>query len=257
MRETVITAVANKRILELKKLMSKASYRREKGLSVAEGLKLCKELQLQNIKPLEVYVTNKCYEHISPDFLSSADEVILITDEIAERVSDQKTPEGVFVLFSRKINTLPEYPKGRYIVLDRIQDIGNAGTIIRTADAFSIDGVIISPDSCDVFSPKGLRTSMGSVLRVNIYEENAVLAVSKLKDAGAAVFGTVLSENESDRLGNIQFPEFSAVVIGNEGNGISDEVLSLCSRQLTIPMSGNAESLNAAVAAGIIMFFMR
>ncbi|MBQ5321742.1 MAG: RNA methyltransferase [Oscillospiraceae bacterium] len=256
MKLTRITSGGNKRISELKKLIGKAAFRRETGLSVAEGIKLSLELFREKAEVKELYLTPKYLKTLPEDYLSSVGEIIEITEEIAEKVSDQKTPEGIFAVFKTKVLKSAEFGSGKYIILDRIQDIGNAGTIIRSADAFSINGVIVSPDSCDVFSPKGLRSSMGSVLRVNIYECNAIEAVKKLKEKGALVFASVLSEEKSDRIENIVFPDFSAVVIGNEGSGVSEEVILSCQNKLTIPMSGKAESLNAAVAAGIIMFHM-
>lgn len=251
-----ITSPANKKIAELKKLIEKASMRKELKLSVCEGIKLSLELLRENISILSLFATKKCLSLLPKELIDSAGEVIEITEEIAEKVSQQKTPEGVFAVFKTKLLKTNDFSEGKYIILDRIQDIGNAGTIIRAADAFSIDGVILSPDSCDVFSPKGLRASMGSVLREDIYECETIEAIEKLKEKGASVFASVLSENESDKVDNISFPPFSAVVIGNEGKGISKEAIEACNRLLTIPMSGKAESLNASVAAGIIIFHM-
>lgn len=251
-----ITSPANKKIAELKKLINKASFRKELKLSVCEGVKLSLELFREKTEVLSLFATKKCLSLLPKEFIDSAGEVIEITEEIADKVSGQKTPEGVFAVFKTRLLKTNEFREGKYVILDRIQDIGNAGTIIRAADAFSIDGVIVSPDSCDVFSPKGLRASMGSVLREDIYECDVVEAIEKLKEKGASVFASVLSEDESDKIDNIKFPPFSAVVIGNEGKGISFEAIECCNRKLTIPMSGRAESLNASLAAGIIIFHM-
>jgi TrmH family RNA methyltransferase len=251
-----IASKQNKRIVRLAKLISKTSFRRETGLAVAPGIKLFFELIRENISPAEIFVTEKCLKDIGEKLLPFSDRVFVITEEIAGKISDQKTPEGIFCVFERKVNSF-DLKDGRYLVLDCLQDIGNVGTILRTADAFSLSGIIISPDSCDIFSPKGLRTSMGSVLRVNISEMETTKALSKLNSNGFETFAAVLSDDNSDRLENIKFPEKTAVVIGNEGNGVSKDAESLCKRKLTIPMSGKAESLNASVAAGIIMYSLR
>lgn len=250
-----ITAKQNKRILRLHKLLSKTGFRREEGLSAAPGIKLFRELTAEKTELSEIYVTDRCLPAVKEELRGYEDKVFIITDEIAAKLSDQKTPEGIFCIFQRPV-TGKEIKRGRYLILDGLQDIGNVGTIIRTADAFSLDGVILSPDSCDIFSPKGLRTSMGSVLRVNISEIPVRDALEKMNRLGIETYAAVLSADPSDNLADISFPKDCAVVIGNEGNGISKEVQSLCARRLTIPMSGSAESLNASVAAGIIMYSM-
>ncbi len=251
-----IVSKQNKRIARLAKLISKTSFRRETGLAVAPGIKLFFELIRENISPTEIYVTEKCLKDVGGALLPFSDRIFVITEEIASKISDQKTPEGIFCVFERKVSGF-DLKDGRYLVLDCLQDIGNVGTILRTADAFSLSGIIISPDSVDIFSPKGLRTSMGSVLRVNISEMETTEALQRFNANGFETFAAVLSEENSDRLENIKFPEKSAVVIGNEGNGVSDEAQSLCKRKLTIRMTGKAESLNASVAAGIIMYSLR
>ena len=251
-----IASKQNKRILRLAKLISKTSFRRETGLAVAPGIKLFFELIRENISPAEIYLTDKCLKDLGDALAPFSDRIYVITEDIAAKISDQKTPEGIFCVFERPVNRC-NFGSGRYLLLDCLQDIGNVGTILRTADAFSISGVIISPDSVDIFSPKGLRASMGSVLRVNISEMPIEEALLTLNRNGFETFAAVLSEEEMDSLNNICFPENCAVVIGNEGNGVSKEAISLCKRKLTIEMSGGAESLNASVAAGIIMYSLR
>ncbi len=248
-----ITSRQNKRILGLKKLIEKTSERKQKELSVSSGIKLFSELSNSKTDIKEIYLTEKVEKTLGEALAPYFDKITIISEDIANYVSDQKTPEGIFCVFKRPI--MKTIPKGKkFILLDGLQDIGNIGTIIRTADAFSIDGVILSEDSADIFSPKGLRASMGSVLRVNISQMNINDCIKLLRENGVSVFASVLSENKEDSLENIEFPEFSAVIIGNEGNGISKEAINLADRKLTIPMSGGAESLNAAVAAGIICF---
>jgi TrmH family RNA methyltransferase len=248
-----ITSRQNKRIQGLKKLIEKTSERKDKNLSVASGVKLFSELSNSKTEIKEIYLTEKCNSLLGETLVPYKDKITVISEDIANYVSDQKTPEGIFCVFTRPV--LKTIPNGkRFILLDGLQDIGNIGTIIRTADAFSIDGVILSHDSADIFSPKGLRASMGSVLRVNISQMAMEDAISSLKEKGVVTFASVLSENEEDSFDNIEFSSPSAVIIGNEGNGISKEVINLADKKLTIPMSGGAESLNAAVAAGIIMY---
>ena len=143
-------------------------------------------------------------------------------------------------------------PEGRLVILDGVQDPGNVGTIIRTAEALGLGGVLMSEDCADVYSPKTLRASMGSVLRLPCTRCDLVQAISSLKAEGYSVYGAMLDET-AQRLGEISFPERAAVVIGSEGGGITAQVREVCSGGLYIPITG-AESLNAAAAAAMILW---
>ena len=147
------------------------------------------------------------------------------------------------------------YKGRRLVILDRLQDVGNIGTIIRTCDAFGIDGIVLSEDCADVYSPKLVRSAMGSLYRVPIVSARLAEELPKLMASGFELYAAMLDENALP-LDKAVFGEKSAVIIGNEGSGISEEIVSLCDKKIYIPISG-AESLNAAVAAAVLCWEMR
>ena len=176
-----------------------------------------------------------------------------MTDEVADSISDTKSPQGIFITVRHldKILNLSTIDSSRqFIILENLQDMGNIGTIIRSCDAFSIDGVIITGDCADVFAPKTVRSAMGSLFRLPIYFADTEQAITLLRDGGFTVYSAELSDR-SVRLGEEKFPDKTAVVIGNEGNGVTDMVKRLCNKSLFIPID-SAESLNASVAASVI-----
>ena len=142
--------------------------------------------------------------------------------------------------------------KGNILILDKIQDTGNIGTIIRSADAFGIDTIVCTKGTVDCYSPKVLRSTMGSILREKIiYLDDD--DINEIKNIGYTIVGTVL-DDKSISLENLKISKKMAFIVGNEANGISDEIKNLCDIFVKIPMTGNAESLNVAVATSIILY---
>lgn len=176
-------------------------------------------------------------------------EVVYFTKEVFENLIDTKTPQGILAVIQipmyDKINS-----KGNILILDKIQDAGNMGTIIRSADAFGIDTIVCTKGSVDVYSPKVLRSTMGSILREKIIFLDDI---NKIKNVGYTIVGTVL-DDKSISLENLKFSKKMAFVMGNEANGISDDIKQLCDIFVKIPMIGNAESLNVAIATSIILY---
>lgn len=176
--------------------------------------------------------------------------VYVLPDHVFASLSDTKTPQGTAAVVSLQ----PQAPAGsRLIALDGVQDPGNVGTILRTADAAGLDGVILSPDCADVFAPKVLRATMGSIFRVGLlFPADLAAQLSLLRQQGYAILSSQLDgEPFYDRQG---VGKKWALVVGNEGNGVSPAVQSVATHRLRLPMRGGAESLNAAVAAGIMMY---
>lgn len=176
-------------------------------------------------------------------------EVIYFSKEVFESLTDTKTPQGILAVIE-----IPKYDKindkGNILILDKIQDTGNIGTIIRSADAFGIDTIVCTKGTVDCYSPKVLRSTMGSILREKIiYLDN----INEIKNIGYTIVGTVL-DDKSISLENLKISKKMAFVMGNEANGISDEIKNLCDIFVKIPMTGNAESLNVAVATSIILY---
>lgn len=176
--------------------------------------------------------------------------VYVLPEHVFDGLSDTKTPQGIAAV----LRLQPLSPRGgRLIALDGVQDPGNVGTILRTADAAGLDGVILSPECADVFAPKVLRATMGSIFRMGlVFPENLAEYLAVLRAQGYAVLSSQLDgapfydrENPGDRW---------ALVVGNEGNGVSPPVQAVATQRLKLPMRGGAESLNAAIAAGIMMY---
>ena len=256
-----ITSKENSRYKQLCKLVSSKKERQKTGLFVAEGLRLCCDAVRSGMIPESIFAT----EHFVKKFPDEWQQLTaqcarqyLITEELSEKISDTQTPQGVFAVFAaldKTVNT-GKIEYGRFLFLVSLQDPGNVGTIIRTAEALGISGVLMTSDCPDVYSPKVLRSTMGSLFRLPIYNvENPIELVCDFQHKGFSVYAAAL-RNDSVKLGTVSFPEKAMVLIGNEANGLPQEVISACDKVLMIPMKGNAESLNAASAANIIMWEM-
>ena len=165
-------------------------------------------------------------------------------------VSDTRTPQGIAAVLSRRVLPLSG---NRFVALDNVQDPGNVGTIIRTADAAGLDGVILGPGCADLFSPKVLRSTMGSIFRMGFsFPDSLPDALRDLKEKGFSVLSSQL--DGSSFFTREKMASSFVLVIGNEGSGVSPEVRDIATHRLALPMRGGAESLNAAVAAGIMMY---
>ena len=220
---------------------------RKHGFFVMEGGKMLAEYLRLGHTPEAVYMTEKAYA--ASDY---AGEVMLITSEIAAYISNTKTPQGVFI--RGKISDLPSViPRdaSRLLLLDGVSDPGNLGTLIRSAEAFGWQGVVTSPDSADSMSGKVLRAAAGSRLRVPVQSAELVPYIAQLRKSGFDVYAAVLSENAVP-LERIKKTEKIAVVIGSEAHGVRADVRE-CASGVYIPIRGS-ESLNAAVAGGIILY---
>lgn len=186
--------------------------------------------------------------------LETQTDVIKVSEKLFSRITAMDSPQGVIAIIKMKIKTIRELPdKGRFLFLDGIQDPGNCGTIIRSADAFGFNGLIIGPGTVDPFNPKSVQASMGSILRSSLYfahegaPELEVLRKKGFKVASTSMEGSV-------ELKEYEFSDSDIVVIGNEGSGVSKEIFDICEHKISIPMPGKAESLNAGVAASLIMY---
>lgn len=253
-----ITGKNNDLIKDIKKLLSSSKERRHQNAFVLEGVRLVFDV-LNSVTNVKVFlVTNEVMEKYSDNcrlMIARADKSYIISDEVADKISDTKSSQGIFAVCEMKDGTFDIVSGSRYIALDNVQDPGNFGTIIRTAEALGIDG-IITFSGCDMYNPKVLRSSMGSVLRMNImYTDNLADTIHSLKADGIKTYATSPDHTVSD-ITSIDFSCGAVCVIGNEANGISDAVKNSCDELVTIKMLGKAESLNASVAAAITMWEM-
>lgn len=250
----VITSRKNDAVKRFRELFREKSARDSQGVFAVEGDHLCGELAKSDYRIIAAMLTERAAEKY-PETVAllkaRCGEVAVISGEIAEYISDTKAPQGLFAVAEKPGDVL-ELSGRRLVLLDGVQDPGNVGTIIRTAEALGFDGAALSSDCADIWSPKTLRASMGSVLRLPCAVGDIAGQVRALRAAGFSVYGAMLDESAA-RLGEIEFPEKAAVVIGSEGRGISPAVAAECTRAVFIPISG-AESLNAAVAAAILLW---
>lgn len=257
----VIKSKDNKNIKYISKLISSNKFRKQEGRFVTEGVRLCKEA-LKNNAQIDILVysvsANDKYIDTITDLSEQANTTLCVDDRIFSALSDTKTPQGVLCVV-KTLDKQSYFDKiienGIIVALDNIQDPSNLGTILRSADALGIDGVVLSYDCCDVFSPKVVRGSMGAVFRIPfIIVDNLRDFIDKFNIKGHS-YACVLDDT-SATVSDAHFTKPVLSVIGNEGNGVSKKVIEACSNKLYIPMKNNAESLNAAVAASIIMWEM-
>ncbi len=252
-----VTSRANDNIKLYAKLLSSPKERKRSGLFVLEGVRLIADAVSSGIMPETVFVTERGLNK-EPSLISACEErgcrMFLVTDDIAEYISDTENPQGMFAVCRRRAEKKASdiiRQGGKYIILWEVRDPGNMGTVIRTADAVGIDGIICK-GCCDIYSPKTIRAAMGSVLHTDIAAADedifGILSAAGIKSFAAVVDSLALPVNECD------FSAGGAVFIGNEGNGLPQSVADNCTFRMTIPMKGRANSLNAAAAAGIIMW---
>lgn len=235
-----ITSLENQLVKKISSLHKK-KYRDEYELFFIEGMKSVKEAINFNWE-----IENVLY---SPDMIDYdlGIEGTIVSKEILCKISDTVTPQGIVAVCkikNEKIENLVD--KKKIVYLDKVQDPGNVGTIIRTADAFGIDSVVLSKECADVYSPKVVRSTMGSIFHLPVIRD---VEIEELKKLNKKIYSSSLSGKEKFKI-----EDNAVLVIGNEGNGISDETKKVTDEFIKIKMPGNAESLNASIAAGILMY---
>jgi TrmH family RNA methyltransferase len=235
-----ISSTDNEKIKEYIKLAKHKKYRDERGLFVLEGERLISDAVISGVAPVRIFCTEK--------FAGNFDNPFVITEAIAERISETKSTQGIFAVCKKPYEK--PITSDKILVLAGLQDPGNIGTIIRTADAMGITDIIVV-NTADIFSPKCTRAAMGSLFHVNITVTNSPFELLQDYTVYAAVVG------EAADVRAVSFSAKSAVIIGNEANGIPDEILEKSDMRITINMPGNAESLNAAAAAAILIWELR
>jgi TrmH family RNA methyltransferase len=254
-----ITSRSNEKIKQASALLNSSKARQESGLFLLEGARLCEDAAKNGIEIERLFFTvtaaGKYSERLASVF-AKASECYEIPEDISLRLSDTQSPQGVFCVCRVQKKSNPETAldyKGRYIALENIQDPSNLGAVSRAAEALGISGLIVS-GGCDIYNPKAQRAAMGSLLRISVIptenlasllifsKQKGMLTLASTPDSGAVSISDVK-------------PEGGAVlVVGNEGSGITREVMDICSIRVTIPMKGRAQSMNAAAAAAILMW---
>ncbi len=257
-----LTSKDNPLIKLYKKLACNKKARMHERSFVLEGYRLVSDAMRNGARIKDFFITDEAFEKYGEEFsayLSSDFRIYVISHELGEYMSETECTQGVFAICAmQEEKSLSEFLENgnAFAVLQRLQDPGNAGMILRTADALGLSGVIFCK-SCDIYSPKAVRATMGSLFRIPVAvcsdEEEIFLA---LENAGVQSDAAVVT-GQAELLGMNKYPAGKrAVWIGNEGSGLTDEAIKRCTRRVTIPMHGNIESLNAAMAAGILMWEM-
>ncbi|MBF0775338.1 23S rRNA methyltransferase [Streptococcus azizii] len=241
----VIRSKSNRLIKETKKLHQK-KYRKHSYL--IEGWHLFEEACQAHATIERVFVTEEAYPKVIGDF-----PVTVVSSEIIQELADSQTPQGVVAQVALPKTEMPEEFGGKYLVLEDIQDPGNLGTMVRTADAAGYDAVFLSDKSADIYSLKTLRSMQGSHFHLPIYRVAIEELLAQFKNQGVQILATTLSKDSIDYKAVTAVASF-AIIMGNEGQGISTVVEGQADTLLHISMPGQAESLNVAVAAGILLF---
>lgn len=246
----IITSRQNPLCTHLRKLAASASYRRQRGEFLCDSPKLLKEALLWGAEVRTVVAT----AGVDLPELPLGVRQVEVPADVIKSVSPMETPQGTLFICAIHTEPLPEMLAGRrYVVLDTLQDPGNVGTILRTLDAAGFDGCILTPGCADPFAPKTMRATMGSLFRVPMtFVENSAEAARWLRTNGWAVIGAELRGQPFYQRGTR--PDKLCVLIGNEGAGLTEEILAQCSFRYKLPMRGGAESLNAGIAAAVMMY---
>lgn len=258
MFDIVINAKNNPKIKEVKSLLTSSKDRKSSGLFVAEGVRLCYDALLSGCEIESVFCTENCAEKFSDEIASlkgKCKAFYTVSNDVLKAISDTVTPQGVVCTVKMKQNSF-EYVNGKkYIALDTVQNPDNLGAISRTAEALGLDGMVIY-GGCDIYNPKALRASMGALFRLPVCIcKNLEDEIAKCEKMGINTFATV-PDRDAKSVVTVDFSKGGMCIIGNEGNGVTKEIIEKCTEKITIKMDGRAESLNAASAASIIMWEM-
>lgn len=260
-KTTVISSRENRLIKEYTGLRDKKNKRRVSGLFIIEGARLAFDAVISGALLTAIFETAQArdkYSEYCKTIEGSGAPIYEITSEIASVLSETVTAQGIFCIAKMHQNTLDcsnLNREGSYLALENLQDPGNLGTILRTAEAMGIDGVLLSSGCTEIFSPKVVRASMGAVFRINYAAGiDLIKIIYSLKADGFKTYAAVAQGG--DDICSSELNKGSIIVIGNEGNGLTRECADACGKQLTIKMRGRAESLNAAAAATILIWEM-
>ena len=253
----MITSSSNIQIKNLIQLKKKSKERSRQDVFLAEGVKMFREVPRERLQ--KVYVSAGFYEDPKHrELLSNVDHEV-VSDSVFDAISDTRTPQGILCVVKQFHYDLKDLTRGESplcVVLANLQDPGNLGTIFRTAEGAGVSGILLSRDSVDLYNPKVIRSTMGSVYRMPFYYTDNLHAVLRdWKEQGIALYAAHLKGNHT--YDHEDYRKSSAFLIGNESQGLTEKTAGMADHYIRIPMSGQVESLNAAVAAAILMYEAR
>lgn len=254
----MITSSSNSKIKQVIQWQTKAKERRSAGIFLTEGFKMYEEAPEESVH--EVYLAESALEKCKADsklmdkLARTGYEVV--ADSLFAKMSDTQTPQGILCVIRRPewtVEQLLAVEKPLLVVLENLQDPGNLGTIIRTGEGAGITGVIMSTGTVDMYNPKVIRATMGSVFRVPcVYVPDLQEVLRQMREQGIRTYAAHLDGKEY--YDSFSFREGTAFLIGNEGNGLERETADAADSYLKIPMEGKVESLNAAIATSLLMY---
>lgn len=254
----MITSGSNHKVKQVVQWQEKAKERRQAGIFLVEGFKMFGEAPEESIR--EVYLSAEALNKAGqqPDIRKKLDRMgyETVAGDVFRKMSDTQTPQGILCVMKRteyRLEQLLETPRPLLVLLENLQDPGNLGTIVRTGEGAGITGIITNRETVDIYSPKVIRATMGSIYRVPvIMEEDLTRTVGTLRRKGIRTYAAHL-EGKTFYDG-FSFREGTAFLIGNEGGGLSGRLAGAADDYLKIPMEGQVESLNASVAAALFMY---
>ncbi|MGN0422316.1 MAG: TrmH family RNA methyltransferase [Lachnospiraceae bacterium] len=254
----MITSTSNARVKRLVNLKKKKKARDEERVFLVEGIRMFREVPTDQLE--EVYVSESFYKKEKDTVEAVLQGTGIRPEELSDTVyayaSDTKTPQGVLCVVRQMGYPLEKVITGQcpmIMVLEHLQDPGNLGTILRTAEGAGVTGIVMDRECVDIYNPKTIRSTMGSIYRMPFcYVEDLKAAIGSLKEAGIGVYAAHLDGRHDYDEEDYGRP--CAFLIGNEGNGLSQETAELADIYIKIPMEGQVESLNAAIAASVLMF---
>src|SRR5690625_4602904 len=244
----MITSTQNSQVKRWKKLQTRKE-RVKTGLFLIEGFHLIEEAKQSNWEIKEFIFR----EDVDIPTWCEDQFIHIVSEAVFQHIAQTNTPQGVIAVLRMK--GWAKFTGNHVILIDRIQDPGNLGTIIRTADAAGFSAVILGKGTVDLFNDKVIRATQGSLFHIPILQADLLGEITELKQAGFSIWATALQD--SKKYTEIEVPEKVALILGNEGSGIDVDILHAADSIVNIPIYGKAESLNVSIAAGILMYYLR
>ncbi|MHA8138388.1 TrmH family RNA methyltransferase [Lactobacillaceae bacterium Scapto_B20] len=251
-----ITSNQNRQVKNWTKLKTKHG-RDQANKYILEGWHLVSEA-IQNDQPIVTIITTEKRLQTEGEAFVGRYDYVVVADEVAKHIGDTKTTQGIFAIVSinESAQVAANMATGGWLLLDQIQDPGNIGTMVRTADAMGLSGVVFGNGTASPYSPKVSRAMQGSQFHIHLASADLVEWINEYHEQGTPVYGTELNP-AAVSLTEVSAQANFALVMGNEGNGMQEQLLSMTDANVFIPMKGNAESLNVAIAASIVMFHLQ
>ncbi|MCR4892201.1 MAG: RNA methyltransferase [Lachnospiraceae bacterium] len=247
----MIESPSNPKLKRIRQLLDRSRARREEDAFVVEGLRSFREIPEDDI--IEVFISQS-FRKDHPDIQGE-----IIKENIFNHLSDTQNPQGILAVVRQRHYTIEQIMRsseGLLLILEGIQDPGNLGTMLRVGEGAGVSGILMDRNTADIYSPKVVRSTMGSIFRVPfLYSSDLPDLILGLKEEGVRIYS---SHPKAEQLYfEAEYPKKTAFLIGNEGRGLSDELSSLADERISIPMMGKTESLNAAISAALLMYQYR